>query len=142
MPHLTVAGKEIQGVIEAHVEIFHRNPNAPDPVPTMQFKVKLRLQYEDQLPLLALAKQSPQRFAKVELKIFHREATVAHTWTIPNAFIAFYDETEHPGTDVAGSSEGGYFTDITFRGHMPESKDYDGTNVMTCKAGEPPKTAS
>ena len=142
MPKFSISGNEIQGVTEAHVKIYHRNPNAPDPVPNMEWNLRIRLQHEDTIPKWALAKQSADRFKKCELVIKNRTDEEAHTWTLLNAFVASYDEVEHPATDASGSHEGGYFLDLTLRGHMQEALNYTGDNIMQVKAGKAPTTAS
>src|ERR1051326_8378140 len=98
MSKLTVGGTVIEGVFEAHVNIEHNNPKSPDPVPTMEWDLRLRLQFDDLLPKWALAKQSADRFKKCELVINHNNFQVAHTWTILNGYVAKYEEVEHPST--------------------------------------------
>ena len=135
MAKLTVGGTEVQGVREAHVHVVHSNPKAPDPVPVMEWHLKLRLQNEDLLPKWALAKQSADRFKKCELIVHQNNAQIAHTWTLLNAYIHKYEEVEHPG-EIEGSGEGGFYLDLVIRGHMQEAKDYTGENVMTVAKGE------
>jgi len=135
MPTFKVSGTEIQGVTEAHVVIIHHNPKAPDPVPNMQWELKLRLQFDDLLPKWALAKQSEARFKKCELQIKNNNDQLAHTWTILNAYIHEYEEVEHPGAVADTSGEGGFYLRLVIRGHMLEAKDYTGENVMTVAKG-------
>jgi hypothetical protein len=136
MPKLTIGGAAIEGVIEARVQIIHSNPKAPDPVPTMQWTLTLRLQSDDSIPKWALAKQSADRFKKCELIVYNNNLQPAHTWTLLNAYVASYEEVEHPGDVNAGAGEGGFFLDLVVRGAMLESKDYTGDNVMTVAKGE------
>ena len=136
MPKLTIGGTAVTGVIEAHVRIIHNNPKSPDPVPTMEWNVTLRLQNEDLIPKWALAKQSADRFKKCELIIYHNNDQIAHTWTILNAYVHSYEEVEHPGDTTTGAGEGGFYLVLLIRGHMLEAKDYTGDNVMTVAKGE------
>jgi hypothetical protein len=136
MPKLTVGGTEVQGVREAHVRVVHGNPKAPDPVPIMEWSLRLRLQNEDLLPKWAMAKQGDGRFKKCELVINHSNNQVAHTWTLLNAYLHKYEEVEHPGDTADGAGEGGYYLDLLIRGHMQEAKDYTSENVMTVAKGE------
>jgi hypothetical protein len=136
MSKLTVGGTVIEGLFEAHVRIIHNNPKSPDPVPTMEWVLKLRLQYDDMLPKWSLAKQSADRFKKCELVINHNNNQVAHTWTILNAYVAEYEEVEHPSAVHEGAGEGGFYLSLVIRGHQLEVKDYTGENVMTVAKGE------
>jgi len=134
---LTIGGTEIQGVTEARVKIFHNNPKAPDPVPTMEFELWIRLQNADLIGKWALAPQSADRFKKVELVIFNSDKSPAHTWTILGAYVHSHEEVEHPEGVAGGSGEGGYYLKLVCRGHMLEAADYKGDNVMTVAAGGP-----
>lgn len=136
MPKLTVGGTEITGVIEARVRIVHGNPKTPDPVPTMEWDLKLRLQSDDLIPKWALAKVSADRWKKCELIIYNNNLQPAHTWTLVNAYVASFEEVEHPGDITAGAGEGGFYLDLVVRGTIPEGKDYSGDNVMTVAKGE------
>jgi hypothetical protein len=138
MPKLTVGGVEVKGVLEAHVHVVHNNPKAPDPVPVMQWKLKLRLQHADVLPKWAMAKQSVDRFKNCELVIKHHNDKIAHTWTLLNAYVHEYEEVEHPGTGGEAAGEGGYHLDLIIRGQIKEAGDYTGENVMTVKPGVEP----
>jgi hypothetical protein len=138
MPKLTVGGTEVKGVLEAHVNVVHSNPKAPDPVPVMQWKLKLRLQHTDLLPKWAMAKQSVDRFKNCELVIKHSNDKIAHTWTLLNAYLHEYEEVEHPATGGEAAGEGGYHLDLTIRGQIKEGGDYTGENVMTVKPGVEP----
>lgn len=135
MPKLTIGGTVIEGVREAHVKIEHQNPKAPDPIPVMAWDVTLRLQYEDLISKWALAKQGPDRFKRCELVIYHSNLDVAHTWTLPNAYVHNYEEVEHPGEVGGGAGEGGYYLNVVIRGQVLEAKDYTGENVMTVAKG-------
>ena len=136
MSKLTVGGTVIEGVFEAHVAIIHNNPKSPDPVPTMEWRLNLRLQFDDMLPKWALAPQSLDRFKKCELVINHNNKQVAHTWTLLNAYVAEYEEVEHPSAITDGAGESGFHLRLVIRGHMLEVKDYTGENVMTVAKGE------
>jgi hypothetical protein len=143
MPKLTVGGTVITGVVDAKVHTFHRNPNAADNVPTIQFEVQLRLQNTDFLGKWALAKQSADRYKKVELQIMNRENTVANTWTMLNGYLADYQVIEHPptGAVTTGTGEHGFYNELVIRGNMPEGQDYSGVNIATVAAGAAPKDA-
>ena len=135
MPKLTVGGANIEGILEAHVHVTHNNPKAPDPVPVMEWDVTMRLHFDDILPKWAMAKQSADRFKKCELIIYNNDNSIAHTWNILNAYVASYEEIEHPGAMADTSGEGGYVLKMVIRGHMLEAKDYTGVNVMTVAKG-------
>jgi len=143
MPKLTVGGKEIKGVTRAEVHIVHNNPKAPDPVPTMEWNLTLRLQYEDVLSLWAMAKQDKTRWKKSDLEVYNRDGSLAHKWSLLNSYIHEYSEVEHPGSTetTQGAGEGGFYLNMTIRGHMLEANDYDGKNVMTVAAGIAPANA-
>lgn len=136
MPKLTIGGTVVEGVIEARVRVLHSNPKAPDPIPTMEWKLDLRLPFEDLIPKWSLAKQSTDRFKKCELVIYNNNLQAAHTWTILNAYVASYEEIEHPSNVSDGAGEGGHHLELTIRGSMLEAKDYTGDNVMTVAKGE------
>lgn len=137
MPKLTIGGKVIEGVIEARVRVVHTvNQKSPDPIPTMEWDLTLRLQSDDMIPKWALAKQSTDRFKKTELIIYNNNLQPAHTWTLLNAFVAKYEEVEHPGADGSGAGEGGFFLSLLIRGVVPEGKDYTGENILTVAKGE------
>ena len=136
MSKLTIGGTAIEGVTEARVRIFHNNPKAPDPVPTMEWELWIRLQNEDLLGKWALAPQSKDRFKKAELVIYNSDKSPAHTWTILGAYVHMHEEVEHPEGIAGGSGEGGYHLRLVLRGHMLEAKDYTGDNVMTVAKGE------
>ena len=136
MPKLTIGGTVVEGVFEAHVRILHNNPKAPDPIPTMEWNLNLRLQNDDMIPKWALAAQSADRFKKCELVIYNSNKQVAHTWNILGAYVHTYDEVEHPSAVNDGAGEGGYYLNLVLRGHMLEAKDYTGTNIMTVAKGE------
>lgn len=144
MPKLTVGGTEIKGVTRAEVRIVHNNPKVPDPVPTMEWAITLRLQFADVLPLWAMAKQDKSRWKKSDLEIYHRDGSLAHKWSLLNSYIHSYSEVEHPGgtETIQGAGEGGFFLNLVIRGHMLEATDYDGKNVQTVAAGAAPPNAS
>ena len=141
---LTVGGKEIKGLYRAEVHVVHNNPKSPDPVPTMEWNLKMRLQYEDVLPLWSMAKMDKTRWKKCDLEIHNRDGSLAHKWSLLNAYIAEYTEVEHPGSaEISeGAGEGGFYLEMTIRGHMLEATDYDGKNVQTVAAGAAPANAS
>ena len=137
MPKLTVGGTEIKGVLRAEVHIIHNNPKAPDPVPTMEWNLNLRLQFADALPLWSMAKMDKTRWKKCDLEIHNRDGSLAHKWSLLNAYVHEYTEVEHPGASetTSGAGEGGFYLALKIRGHMLEANDYDGKNVMTVAAG-------
>ena len=136
MSKLTIGGAVVEGVYEAHVRVLHSNPKAPDPIPTMEWDLKLRLQNDDLIPKWALAKQSTDRFKKCELIVYNSNNQVAHTWTLLSAYVHSYEEVEHPSAVNDGAGEGGFHLDLILRGHMLEAKDYNSTNIMTVAKGE------
>lgn len=142
MSKLTVGGTVIEGVFEAHCQILHSNPKSPDPIPIMQWDLKLRNQFDDVLPKWAMAKQGDDRFKKCELVINHANNQKAHTYTLLSGYVASYDEIEFPGSLDANNHEGGYYLHLVIRGHQSEAKDYTGENVMTVAKGEERKFPS
>jgi hypothetical protein len=144
MPKLTVGGTVIPGVFRAEVRIVHNNPKSPDPIPTMEWDITTRLQFSDLLPNWAMAKQDKTRWKKCDLEIDNKDGSLAHKWSILNAYIHTYSEVEHPGGSetTTGAGEGGYYLNIVIRGQPQEATDYTGTNVMTVAAGAAPANAS
>lgn len=141
---LMVGGKEIKGLYKAEVKIYHNNPKAPDPYPTMDWVIETTLQFEDVLALWALAPQDKTRWKKCDLEIQHSDKSTAHKWSLLNAYIHEYQEVEHRNQDQVstGAGGGGFYLRLVIRGKLLDGVDYDGKNIETIAAGSAPANAS
>jgi len=123
--------------MKADVRVYHGDALNPIRVPIMEWEITAGLQHESFLADWAMAKESPERFKRCELTIFHRDGKTAHTWTILKGYVHSYRETEFPRQGgPTEATDMGNFVNIIIRGTLLHPEDYSGINVMTVQAGE------
>jgi hypothetical protein len=134
---LTIGGEEIKGVMKADVKIYHTTTRDPERVPVMEWDITMGLQNKAMLALWAMAKADLTRFKKCILEVHHRDATVAHTWTLTKAFVYSYTESEFPALGgPAFTTDAGNCIHVVIRGDVLHAEDYDGKNVMQVVEGK------
>ena len=91
-----------------------------------------------------MAPQDKGRWKKCDLEIHHPDKSVAHKWSLLNAYIHEYHEVEHRGPEQvgAGAGGGGFYLNLIIRGQLLNTTDYDGKNIQTIAAGAAPANAS
>jgi hypothetical protein len=135
MPDVSIGGTKLPNVDTVTVTIGLSGGEAtrlPDCTATITFPTDEEIVLTDWI----LAKQSADRFKKVEITTYDRSKKVNKTWTFEKAFISSFSEGEYSG-------EGANMTSFTIVGTLIHAKeDYNGKNILEVKPGEAEKVAS
>ena len=136
MPRILVSGREYQGVQEGDVSIVNSSSNT---IPTCQIAVKLVTSNDITLAQWALAQPGPNRFKKVELRTDDASGGTNHIWTLLNAYVVSYEETDAPelANDPVTASQARQ-TRLLLQGVPSGKVDYDGRNILNVAAGSGP----
>jgi hypothetical protein len=140
MAKLTIGGTEVPQVLRAKVHITHGESRDPLLVPIIEIEVTVPLTESTLFADWAKAPKGPDRFKKVELQTMHREGGVAHTWTLLQAWVKNFEETEFApeltsgGTGVEAQLTN-YDVRVTIAGALLPNQDYNGVNIITVAAG-------
>ena len=142
MPNLTIQGKKINRVLDAHVEITHGDAAEAKQIPILQFIINLPLDHDTTIAEWALAPHGPKRWKTVELQTTDRSKVVNHTWTLHKAYVHSYVEREFPPESASSTDQGNYIQ-LILRGTLQHNNvDYDGKNILSVAAGAPEPAAT
>ena len=128
MPDVVIGGTQLPNVHEVTVNIGLSGGEAtrlPDCSATITFPTDEETILTDWI----LAKQSADRFKKVEITTYDRSKNKNKTWTFAKAYISSFNEGEF-------SSDGPNYTTFTIVGTLIHAKeDYNGKNILEVKPG-------
>jgi len=125
MPKINIGGKEITKV--DHVS-FALSGGGGTAEPHVSCSLSMPATEDTTLVEWMLAKQSPDRYKKVVIETYDRDAVLNKEWTLHKCYIASYSESE----DAMGHVSSVHATLI---GVLASGTTYDGKNVLKLKGG-------
>ena len=138
MPKLKIGDKSIHRILSARVQIYHggSDHNEARLIPQIQFVLQLPMDHDSTLAKWALAPIGDKRFQPVTLTMQDRSGTDKKEWKIDKAYVYRYEEIEYPPQSGSMTDQGNY-VELVLRGIVANGQDYDGTNIVAVKDGQP-----
>ena len=140
MPNLTIQGKKINRVLDAHVEITHGDAAEAKQIPILQFIINLPLNTTDHRRV-GTCPARPQAVENREIestdlsKVVNPPGRCTRRTSIPTS-----SASSRPRS--ASSTDQGNYIQLILRGTLQHNNvDYDGKNILSVAAGAPEPAA-
>jgi hypothetical protein len=142
MPKLKIGDKTINRILSARVQVYHGENDHHEArlIPHIQFLLHLPMDHDATLAKWALAPIGDNRFKPVALTMQDRSGTDKKEWKIEKAYVYRYEEIEYPPQSGSANDQGNY-VELVIRGIVANGQDYDGTNIVAVKDGQPEATS-